>query len=404
MPRLAPRPARDPRRAMIPWAAHNAPAAGGAIVPTGTHAVVTTLVDDTDTLARTCSALAAAPRLAVDTEFIRERTYFAELALVQLGDGREIHLVDPVARMDMAPLVALLGNAGRTKVLHAARQDVEVMLPLLGGPVAPVLDTQVAAALLGFPAQIGYADLVARELDVQLAKGQARTDWIRRPLSPQQLEYAADDVRYLLPLADRLEERLAAKARLGWLAEECAALADPRLYRVDPADAWQRFKGIDQLKPAEQLRLRSLARWREERAQRRNLPRAWVLSDDAVREIARVPPRDVAQLQQLRVMPESAAGKLGAEILAALERAAGEPLAGVEQRTDGRPTPEEQARAKRLADRLRAVAAEVEVAPEVLATQKDVRKLVRGERDVPPLRGWRADVIGAPLLDALERE
>jgi ribonuclease D len=364
---------------------------------------VTTLVDDTDTLARTCDALAASPRLAVDTEFVRERTYLAELALVQLGDGREIHLVDPVARMDVAPLVELLGNAGRTKVLHAARQDVEVLLPLLGAPVGPVLDTQVAASLLGFPAQVGYADLVARELGVQLAKGQARTDWIRRPLSPQQLEYAADDVRYLLPLADRLQERLAQKGRLDWLAAECAALEDPRLYRVDPAEAWQRFKGVEQLRPAEQVRLRALARWREERAQRRNLPRAWVLSDEGVREIARVPPRDVAQLKQLRVMPESAATKLGGEILDALAHAAGEPVEGIEQRFDGRPTPEEQARTRRLAERLRAVATEAEVAPEVLATQKDLRKLTRGERDVPPLRGWRAGVIGAALLDELQR-
>jgi ribonuclease D len=362
---------------------------------------VTLLVDDSAALLRACETLAAAPRLAVDTEFFRERTYLAELALVQLGDGREIHLVDPVARMDVTPLVELLGDAGRTKVLHAARQDVEVLLPLLGAPVAPVLDTQVAAALLGFPAQVGYADLVARELDVQLAKGQARTDWLRRPLSPQQLEYAADDVRYLLPLADRLQERLDAKGRLGWLAEECAALADPRLYRVDPADAWQRFKGVEQLRPPEQLRLRALARWREERAQRRNLPRAWVLGDDAVREIARVPPRDVAQLKQLRVMPESAAAKLGAEILDTLARAAAGPLDGVEQRVDARPTPEEQALAKRLADRLRAVAAEIEVAPEVLATQKDVRRLVRGDRDVAPLRGWRAGVVGAALLAEL---
>lgn len=364
---------------------------------------MTTLVADTQTLARVCDSLTESPRLAVDTEFVRERTYLAELALVQLGDGTTIHLVDPIARMQIEPLVALLGNAGRTKVLHAARQDVEVLLPVLGAPVAPVLDTQVAAALLGFPAQVGYAELVARELGVQLEKGQARTDWTRRPLSARQLEYAADDVRYLLPLADRLQERLDAKGRLDWLAEECAALADPRLYRADPTDAWQRFKGIEQLKPAEQVRLRSLARWREERAQRRNLPRAWVLADDAAREIARVPPRDLAALKALGVMPESAAAKLGAEIVEALERAAGEPLEGIEQRFDGRPTPEEQALAKRLSERLRTVAQQTEVAAEVLATQKDVRKLVRGDRDVPPLRGWRADVIGAALLDELQR-
>lgn len=364
---------------------------------------MTALVADTDFLADACARLAAAPRLALDTEFVRERTYLAELALVQLGDGAEIHLVDPVARMDVAPLVELLGNAGRTKVLHAARQDIEVLLPLLGAPLAPVLDTQVAAALLGLPAQVGYADLVAREIGVQLAKGQARTDWLRRPLTPQQLEYAADDVRYLLPLADRLEERLAELGRAEWLAEECAALADPRLYRVDPTEAWQRFKGTEQLRPAEQVRLRSLARWREERALRRNLPRSWVLADDSVREIARVAPRDVTQLRDLRVMPDSAAGKLGAEILEALERAAGEPLDGIEQRNDGRPTPEEQALQKRLADALRTIAARLELAPEVLATQKDLRRLVKGDRDAPPLRGWRRAAVGDALLEVLSK-
>jgi ribonuclease D len=170
---------------------------------------------------------------------------------------------------------------------------------------------------------------------------------------------------------------------------------------VDPAEAWQRFKGIESLKPAEQQRLRALARWREERAQRRNLPRAWVLADDAAREIARVVPRDLEALKSLRVMADGAVPKLGPEILDTLATAARTSLDGIEQRFDSRPTPEEQALAKRLGDRLRAVAASVEIAPEVLATQRDLRRLIRGDRDVPPLRGWRLAVIGEPLLEVL---
>lgn len=359
------------------------------------------LVADSDSLALACDALAALPRLALDTEFVRERTYVAELSLVQLGGPGTVHLVDPLADADLAPLVALLGNPGRTKVLHAGRQDLEVLLPLTGTPAAPVLDTQIAAALLGMPAQIGYGDLVGRELGVVLAKGQARTDWSRRPLSAAQLEYAADDVRYLLPLAERLEERLARQGRSAWLAEECAALADPQLYRVDPESAWQRFKGIEALPPPEQLRLRSLARWREARAQRRNLPRAWVLADDAAREIARVAPGDVPAIKSLRVMPDGAVDKLGAEILEALAQAARDSAEGLVQRLEGRPTPEEQARAKRLGEKLRSVAQAVGVAPEILATQRDLRKLARGERDVAPLRGWRREVIGEALVQAL---
>lgn len=364
--------------------------------------MTSSLVADTDSLATACSSLGTHVRVALDTEFVRERTYVAELALVQLCAGDGVHLVDPLARMELAPLVELLGDPGRVKVLHAGRQDVEVLLPMLGAPLAPVLDTQVAAALLGLPPQVGYADLVSREFGVKLEKGQARTDWSRRPLSAAQLEYAADDVRWLLPLAERLQERLAARGRAEWLVEDCAALADPRLYRVDPAEAWQRFKGIESLRPVEQQRLRALARWREERAQRRNLPRAWVLADDAAREIARVAPRDLAALRSLGVMPDGAVAKLGPEILDTLAAAARGSLEGIEQRFDARPTPEEQALAKRLGDRLRSVAAEVEIAPEVLATQRDLRRLVRGDRDVPPLRGWRRAVIGEPLLALLE--
>lgn len=364
--------------------------------------MTSSLVADTDSLAAVCASLAPHARLALDTEFVRERTYLADLALVQLCAGAAVHLVDPLARMDLAPLVELLGNAGRTKVLHAGRQDLEVLLPLIGAPLAPVLDTQIAAALLGLPPQVGYADLVARELDVKLEKGQARTDWSRRPLTSAQLVYAADDVRYLLPLAERLEERLLARDRLEWLREDCAALADPKLYRADPGEAWQRFKGIESLRPAEQRRLRALARWREERAQRRNLPRSWVLADDAAREIARTAPRDVAAIRALDVMPDGAVTKLGPEILEALATAATASLEGIEQRFDARPTPEEQALAKRLGDRLKAVAASLEMAPEVLATQKDLRRLVRGERDVPPTRGWRRAVIGEALLSVLD--
>ncbi len=360
-------------------------------------------IADDATLATVAARLAGSPRLALDTEFMRERTYYAELAFVQVADDAGVALIDPLAAIDRARLGALLAVPGQAKVLHAARQDVEVLLPITGAPLAPVLDTQLAAALLGFPPQVGYGDLIGGELGVTLDKGQARTDWTRRPLSPAQLAYAADDVRYLLPLLARLEERLAALGRLEWFHEDTALLADPGLYRLDPADAWQRFKAIETLPPREQARLRALAAWRETQAMRRNLPRGWVLTDDAARMIARAAPASLAALQALDVMPPGAVAKLGGEILAALAEAAGASLEGLAQRNEGRPAPEERERLRRLGERAKQLAGGLGIAPEVLATQRDLRRIVRGEPVAQVLRGWRLAELGPALEQQLRR-
>jgi ribonuclease D len=363
---------------------------------------VTLVPITTDTaLDAAAAGLAALPRLALDTEFMRERTYYAELALVQLAGRDGVVLVDPLAGLAPALLQAILSVPGQTKVLHAARQDVEVLLPLTGAPLAPLFDTQVAAGLLGYAPQIGYGELVLKELGQALEKGHARTDWLRRPLSPAQLDYAADDVRWLLPLAARLEEGLAAKGRLDWLAADLAALADPGLYRTDPALAWQRLKGIEVLPVAEQRRLRRLAAWREERAMRRNLPRGWVLTDDAARMIARRPPDSVAALKALEVMPPGAADKMGSEIIEALMAAAGASDEGIVQRQDTRPDPAERERTRRLGERLKAVALELSLAPEVIATQRDLRQLAHGEPLDVVLQGWRRTVLGPALAAEL---
>lgn len=379
---------------------HTAPS-----VTAGSPSPVTSpFIRDADSLAALATQLAGQPRIALDTEFMRERTYLAELALVQLCDGGTPVLVDPVAGVDLAPLIARLMDPACTKVLHAARQDLEVLLPLTGTPLAPVLDTQVAAALAGYAPQIGYGELVLKELGVALEKGQARTDWLRRPLSAAQLDYAADDVRHLLPLAGRLLAKLDALGRLGWLAEETAALADPRLYTVDPAQAWQRLKGLESAPPREQARARALAAWREGRALRRNLPRSWVLPDDLLREIARRGPTSLAALRDLQLMQDKTLDKLGEEILAALAEGEAAPLDGLEQRADTRPSAEEKARGARLGTVLKDVAAQAALAPELLATQRELRVLARADgRPVdrlPCLQGWRRAVVGEALLAA----
>jgi ribonuclease D len=363
----------------------------------------TIAVTDDAALAAATAQLAAAPRLALDTEFMRERTYYAELAFVQIADAHHITLIDPLSSLDRAGLGALLSVPGQLKVLHAARQDIEVLLPLTGTPVSPVLDTQLAAALLGFAPQIGYGDLIARELGISLEKGQARTDWTRRPLSEAQLAYAADDVRYLLPLAEKLEERLDGLGRLGWLWEDLALLANPALYTVDPANAWQRLKGVETLPPAEQQRVRVLCAWRESRAARRNLPRGWVLTDEGLRTIARIAPGDLVALKGLEVMAPGTVEKLGPEILAALADARLLPLEGIVQRQDARPSPEERDRTQRLSECVRQIATELAIAPEVLAPQRELRRLARGEALVEVLAGWRLATLSAPLELELAR-
>lgn len=357
-----------------------------------------------------CARLAAAERVAVDTEFLRERTYVAELALVQVSDGRTIDLIDPLAGLDLAALASLLTRDSVTKVLHAARQDLEVLLPLTGTPAVPVLDTQVAAGLIGLAPQIGYADLVRQMLGVELAKGGAggnlaRTDWTRRPLSPAQLDYAADDVRHLLAVADRLGEELEARQRLAWWHEDCALLADPALYRVEPVDAWQRLKGVETAPPREQLRIRALAAWREAQAQDHNLPRSWVLADDALRELAAKPPATVSALKSRRVFKDATVERVGSDVLGALAGAESAPLEGIIQRSSSRPGPEELKLAKRLGDRLQAVALELDLSPEVLATQRDLKRLARGDRrPTGPLAGWRRAVIGETLVATADAE
>ena len=366
------------------------------------------LISDQTTLERACAGYCASPRVALDTEFLRERTYLAELALVQIADRHDLSLIDPLARMDLAPLARLLTDPAVTKVVHAARQDLEVLMPLTGAPAAPVLDTQIAGALLGLAPQIGYADLVQRMLGVELAKGGAggnlaRTDWTRRPLSPAQLDYAADDVRHLLDVAERAEAALAELGRLDWWLEDCAQLADPALLRVEPADAWQRLKGIESAAPREQVRIRALARWREEQAQAHNLPRSWVLADDALRDLAAKPPATVALLKSRRLFRDETVDRIGAQLLAVLADAESASVEGIVQRAGSRPGAEELARTKALTERLQAIATQLQLSPEVLATQRDIKRLARGDRRPSgPLLGWRKGIIGDALLTALD--
>jgi ribonuclease D len=351
-------------------------------------------------LAELVAEMAAAPAVGLDTEFLRERTYRAQLCLLQLATPGRCVSVDPLAPgFELEPLRPVLA-AGPVKLMHAARQDLEVLWPLFG-PLAPVYDTQVAASLAGLPAQVGYGELVRQLLGVDLAKGQTRTDWSRRPLSPDQLHYALDDVRYLAGLRDALDERLDRLGRRGWLVEELQDLGDPAQLFVDPERAAERLKWYGELDPDRQRLAQALAAWRERRAADRNRPRTWILDDAGLRSLVLRAPRDLAAMGLLE-LPPGFVERSGPELLQVIE-SAGVPARLPPPSGRSRPDPAIATAVKTLGDVTRAVATELNVGPEILATRRELERLVRGDRDIGPLRGWRRDVIGAALLEAAAR-
>lgn len=357
------------------------------------------MIDTADALTAFASSAASATALSLDTEFMREKTYRAELCLLQIAAGDNAACIDPLAIPDLSVLAPLLGASGVVKIMHAARQDLEVLLPAVG-MVQPVFDTQIAAALAGYPSQVGYGELVRRLLGVELAKAHTRADWSRRPLSAEQQEYALDDVRHLGALRASLLETLAAKGRVAWLEEELAALANPDALRVIPEDAWKKIKGLPSLDPQRQQLAQSLAAWRERRAVERNRPRGWILDDVCLREIVMRLPRSTDALLTLPEMQESVVRKCGEELLAlVVEAKIADPPPPLPRRE--RPDSAQLALVKRLADVAADVAKGLEINAEVLATRRELEKLAAGKQDVSLLRGWRKGIVGERLLAAL---
>ncbi len=344
-------------------------------------------------------ALSGSATLGLDTEFRRERTYYPVLCLLQVSTPELVACVDPLALDDLGPLLDLVYDPARTKVLHAARQDLEIFYQMRGALPAPLFDTQLAAAFLGIGDQVGYGPLVERLLGVSLAKAHTRTDWCRRPLSPQQVVYAEDDVRYLPALHDVLRDRLEAAGRLSWLEEETrGALLDPELYALRPEAAHRRIGRGRELPGEARRRLAALAAWRERRARASDLPRNWVATDAALVHMAQQPPGDRGALSRVEGLHPRSGRRWGGEILAALrDLPEGEAAAH-----GGRPSPEQQERVRALMAEVKGRAEAAGIVPSLVATRKDLVALVQGARDLPLLRGWRREFLGASLLAALE--
>lgn len=361
-------------------------------------------IDQRDEMASLARELAAQTSIGVDTEFLRERTFFPKLCLLQLSAADRIWCVDTLRVGPLDDLLTALTSAAAPKLIHAARQDLEAIYLTSKFVVSPVFDTQIAAACVGLKPQIGYAELVHTLLNITVPKGQTRTDWSKRPLTPEQLRYAADDVLHLGEIAAQLAEKLRRLGREHWVTEDCLSLEDKELYVPDPAKSWVRLRGIGQLPPESRGRAKTIAVWREGLAREKDLPRAWILSDAAIFSIAHANPATPAALESIQPLNE----KLSAGLLAALAAAAAAPADAadatldLQPALDARPTPEQKALIERLNKIVDARAAELEVSAEVLAPRGELKALAMGKRDTHALSGWRLAEIGNRLLDAIQ--
>ena len=350
-----------------------------------------------------CTALSAAPWFAIDTEFLREKTYYPKLCLVQVATPDRVACIDPLALDDMTPLLDVIFDSGITKVMHAARQDMEIFYHLRGAVPAPVFDTQIAALLLGLPDQVGYAGLVQELLGVKLHKLHSRTDWSQRPLDAEQLHYAADDVIYLAQAYQLIQDRLRETGRLDWLADDFRALSDPAVYAAHPENAWLRVKGANRLSGAALSTLQALAAWREEKAQAMDRPRGWLLRDDVLVDIARHRPENPARLGKIRGLHENTVRKHGDDLLALVAGAKDVTPAPLPRRKlRQRLTPAQDAAVDVLQAVIRLVAEENRINPSVLANRNQLEQLLLGENDVPVLQGWRRQLAGERLQGFLD--
>ncbi|MGB8624298.1 MAG: ribonuclease D [Paracoccaceae bacterium] len=356
----------------------------------------------TDELATFCAEAKKGPYVTVDTEFLRERTYYAKLCLVQLalpGDGEAV-LVDPLADgLSLDPLYDLFRDTGVVKVFHAARQDLEIFYVEGGVFPEPLFDTQVAAMVCGFGDQAGYETLVRKIAKAPLDKTSRFTDWSRRPLSDAQKTYALADVTHLRVIYEHLDAELKQSGRNKWLGEELAVLTDPATYIVEPSEAWRRVK--TRTNSGKFLAVvRELARFREGYAQSRNVPRNRVFKDDALLELASTKPQSVNDLSRSRLLlREARRGEIAEGILAAVKTA-------MEMSPEDYPRPDKTndklqvnpALADLLRVLLKSKAEKEAVAQKLIANAADLDAIAAGQRDLPALRGWRAEVFGKDAL------
>jgi ribonuclease D len=363
------------------------------------------IIDTTAALAEACEALARSEYLTIDTEFLRETTFWPELCLIQLAGPEVEVIVDPLAKgLDLQPFFALMANPAVLKVFHAARQDIEIIVNRGDLIPHPIFDTQVAAMVCGFGDSVSYDQLVQKIKGVHIDKSSRFTDWSRRPLTEKQLEYALADVTHLRDVYLALKEKLEAAGRSLWLTEEMAVLEARETYDLHPDDAWRRLK-MRVKKPIELAVLQKVAAWREREARGRNVPRSRILKDDTIYEIAQQQPADAEALARLRTIPKGwERSQSGGALLEAIGEALAIPKADLPRLPRQNHVPEGAAAASEMLKVLLKIVSEREgVAAKIIANSDDLEKIAaEGEAaEVAALSGWRRELFGETALNLI---
>lgn len=342
-----------------------------------------------------CAAIADAPYVAVDTEFLRDSTFWPKLCLVQAATPDHAAAIDPLADgIDLAPLLDIMADPSTVKVFHAARQDIEIFVRIMGAPPEPVFDTQIAAMVCGFGDSIGYDKLVAAIAKQRIDKGSRFTNWAERPLTDEQISYALSDVTHLCVVYERLAADLENRGRTDWAAEELQVLVDPATYDMNPDLAWRRLKTRTE-KPRFLLGLQAAAAWREREAIRRDQPRNWIMRDDTLLNVAAQAPKDERALARCRGLPKGfASSRAGQDLLQVVRAANNAPTDTAPAPMPRRqPDPELMPTVELLRVLLKRAAEEHGVAQRLIADMQDM-EAIAGGRDTPALKGWRREVFG----------
>ncbi len=359
-------------------------------------------IDTEAELAKFCQHISDTTWMTVDTEFLRERTYYAQLCLIQVATADSIACIDPLAIDDLSPLLELIYQPDIAIVFHAARQDLELFYALRGSLPPNVFDTQIAATVLGYGDQIGYGNLVKQCINIELDKAHSRTDWSKRPLDAGQIDYAADDVRYLRDVYHILLKELHEKNRLHWLDDDFANLTNSDTYEPDPVMMWKKIKGAGRLKGVQLAILQKLAEWREARAIESNRPRRWILKDEVMLDLAKLTPETTQKLSVIRGLESGTIQRHGKTLIDIVARAKAIPK--TQWPTVKKPvflTTQQDATVDAMVALLRKFCDEQAIAPAAVASRKDIERVVSGDPSVSLLHGWRNEIVGHHLQDFL---
>lgn len=362
-------------------------------------------IDTPEQLTDLCNRILKEPWIALDTEFLREKTYYPVFCLLQIASPEWVVCVDPISIPDLSELFEVINNPAIIKVLHSCRQDLEIFYQLTGKVTTPVFDTQIAAPLLGFQENPGYAMLVSSFLNVNLSKAHTRTDWSIRPLSEAQIQYAADDVIYLCKIYQIICQKLEALGRLNWLEKDFEFLDNSELYQISPVNAWLKVKGKNRLTGKQLSIVQSLTEWRETTAQSENRPKNWLIRDDLLLELAKLQPETVDELINIRSMNERSARRYGKVICQLINDAKNKtPVSLNDNAKVAKKTQKQEAVLDVMTAVVRMRADENSINPMILASRKDLEKLLLDEEDSLVLQGWRYGMVGKELQGLLQGE